>query len=90
MRARSFRVAAAVALFFGMSVTGFAGKKIPIDALPPAVFFAVADRFPDAQFLSAERDKDDGRIMFEVKIRTGGKKIELDVTPFGQIVKIDD
>lgn len=89
MRTRSLWAATA-ALVLSLTASTFAGDKIPLEQVPPPVFDSVVARFPDVQFLSAEREKDDGRLVFELKIRSSGKKLEVKVTPFGQIVDIDD
>lgn len=89
MRTRSLW-AATVALVLLLTASTFAGDKIPLEQVPPPVFDSLVARFPDVQFLSAELKKKDKRPVYELKIRSVGKKFEVKVTPFGQIIDIDD
>lgn len=89
MRTRSLWAATA-ALVLSITASTFAGDKIPLEQVPPQVFDSVAARFPDVQFLSAELKRKDKQPVYELKIRSVGKKFEVKVTPFGQIVDIDD
>lgn len=54
------------------------------------VVSSIKARFSDAKLLSAEKGIENGRFVYEVKIRTGGFKKEVDVTPEGRIVDVDD
>ena len=64
-------------------------KDVPINHLPSAVTSAIKNRFPRSQMLRAEKDLDNGRIKYEVKIRSNGQNFDVDVTPSGKILKID-
>ncbi|MCX7664968.1 MAG: PepSY domain-containing protein [Gemmataceae bacterium] len=77
----------AIALVFG--AVNWAGEKIPLDKLPNAVVKAVKERFPEGEMLSAEKEKDDGRLKYEVKVRNKGKKYEVEVTPDGKILEVE-
>ena len=70
--------------------SALADEKIAIDQLPESVIAAIKYRFPNAEFLSAERDFDDGKAEYEVKIRTAGQKKEVDVSAGGEITDVDD
>jgi hypothetical protein len=62
---------------------------VPVKQLPSAVTAAIKNRFPKAELLMAERDVDDGRVVYEVIVRSNGQIFDVDVTPNGRILKID-
>jgi hypothetical protein len=67
-----------------------AGDDVPIEQLPEPVRQAVEDRFPGAQFRSAERETDDGATYYEVEIVHQGREYEVDVTPEGRILDVEE
>src|SRR5205085_11412445 len=42
-------------------------EKVPLDKLPKAVTEAVKKKFPRAELVSAEKEKQDGKTVYEVK-----------------------
>lgn len=76
-------------LLLGSPFSATAGDRIEIKELPKAVLTGIQMRFPDAEILSAERDRDDGRIEYEVKIRHKGQRYEVELTEDGRITDID-
>jgi hypothetical protein len=72
---------------FGAAV-GFQ-ENMPINRLPGPVTAAIKNRFPKSELLSAEKDLENGRVIYEVKVRSEGQIYDLDVTPSGKILKID-
>jgi|SRR5579884_1646238 len=64
-------------------------EKVPLDKLPKAVADAVKAKFPDAEMVSASKEKEDGKLLFEVAIKNKGQKIDVTVTPEGKIVEIE-
>jgi len=64
-------------------------EKVPINRLPSPVTAAIKNRFPKSELLSAEIDRENGKIKYEVKVRNEGQKYDVDVTPDGKILKID-
>lgn len=67
-----------------------ADDDIRIEELPQAVRAAIEQRFPGAELLRAERDRDDGRIEYEVDIRHDGKRYEVELLEDGRITDIDE
>jgi hypothetical protein len=63
--------------------------NVPIKQLPSPVTAAIKNRFPKGELLLAERDVDNGRVIYEVKVRSNGQIFDLDITPSGKIIKID-
>ena len=64
-------------------------ENMPVNRLPNPVTAAIKNRFPKSELLSAEKDLENGRVIYEVKIRSDGQIYDVDVTPSGKILKID-
>jgi len=64
-------------------------ENVPINRLPSPVTTAIKNRFPKSELLSAEIDRENGKVIYEVKVRNEGQIYDLDVTPSGKIIKID-
>ncbi|HEX5084419.1 MAG TPA: PepSY domain-containing protein [Blastocatellia bacterium] len=64
-------------------------ENVPIDRLPSPVTAAIKNRFPKSELLSAEKDWENGRVKYEVKVRSDGQNYDVDVTPSGKILKVE-
>jgi hypothetical protein len=64
-------------------------EKVPLDKLPAKVKEAVKAKFPDAELVSAEKEKKDGKVAYEVNIKNQGQTIEVTVGEDGKIVSIE-
>ena len=64
-------------------------ENVPINRLPGPVTAAIKSRFPKSELLWAEKDLENGKVIYEVKIRSDGQNYDVDVTPSGKILKID-
>jgi len=64
-------------------------ENVPINKLPSPVTAAIKNRFPKSELLSAEKDFENGRVKYEVKVRSDGKNYDVDVTPSGKIIKVE-
>lgn len=64
-------------------------EKIELDKLPRAVVEAVKDKFPKGKLVSAEKEKEDGKTVYEVNLKDGDQTVEVTVTPEGKIVSIE-
>ena len=64
-------------------------EKVPLDKLPKAVADAVKAKFPDAKLVAAGKEKEDGKVVYEVAITNKDQSIEITVTPDGKIVLIE-
>jgi hypothetical protein len=64
-------------------------ENVPINRLPSPVTAAIKNRFPKSELILAEKDLDNGKVIYEVKVRSDGQIFDLDVTPSGKIIKID-
>ena len=76
-----------ICLVFALSIFAsanlFADWIVPMNQVPRAVINAVRQYFPQAQIWMVEMD--DG--LYKVKLNNG---LEVEVTPYGQIIEIDD
>lgn len=64
-------------------------EKVALDKLPKAVVDAVKAKFPSAKLVSAEKEKEDGKTVYEVAIKDGERNIEVTLTPEGKIISIE-
>ena len=64
-------------------------EKVPLDKVPKAVIDAVKAKFDGAELVGAEKEKEDGKIVYEINLKHKGQKIEVTVTPEGKIVSIE-
>jgi uncharacterized membrane protein YkoI len=84
-----FAVAFTVAAFLMINASALADEKVNVKDLPKAVLEAIEKRLPGAELLSAKKEKDDGRLQYEVKVRHKGQKYEVEVTPEGKILEVE-
>src|SRR5262245_14200581 len=86
----SWRTAAVVmGLFLCAGAAPADEEKVPLDKLPQAVVDAVKAKFPKAKLVSAEKETDDGKTVYEVAIKNDKQSIEVTLTPEGKIVEIE-
>ena len=75
-----------ICFIFALSVFGganlFTDWIVPINQVPRPVINAVRQHFPQAKIWMVEMD--DG--LYKVKLNNG---LELEVTPYGQVIEID-
>jgi hypothetical protein len=64
-------------------------ENVPINRLPSPVTAAIKNRFPKSELLSAEKDLENGRVKYEVKVRSDGQNYDIDVTSSGKILKVE-
>jgi hypothetical protein len=82
---------------FGLALVALLGvtalradeEKVPLDKLPKAVTDAVKAKFDGCELVSAEKEKEDGKEVFEVSIKHKGHTIEVTLTPEGKIVSVE-
>lgn len=79
----------AVLTVFVMSAAAFAGEKVELSKLPKPVADAVAKRFPKAEAKSASKGGADGKVVYEVTLKEGGKNIDVSLTDAGAITQIE-
>ncbi|MEO2091672.1 MAG: PepSY-like domain-containing protein [Gemmataceae bacterium] len=85
MRTMSRLVVCVGALVLAVAGVRAEDEKVPLDKLPKAVVDAVKAKFPKADLQAAEKEKEDGKTKYEVTIKDGESKIDVDVTEDGII-----
>lgn len=64
-------------------------EKVDLKKVPKAVIDAVKAKFDGAELLGAEKEKADGKLVYEISLKHNGHKIEVTVTPAGKIVSTE-
>lgn len=89
---RGRAVAAAAGLWLGSWLglaAALAGEEIPVGELPDEVVRAITARFVEPELLEAEREHEDGVLLYEVKVLSEGRIHEVEVTEDGVISEVD-
>jgi hypothetical protein len=61
-------------------------EKVPLDKAPKAVLDAVKAKYAGAKLLGAEKEKEDGKTVYEIQIKYKDHTIDVIVTPEGKIM----
>src|SRR5207253_2729544 len=64
-------------------------KKIDPDKLPQKIKDAVKARFPGGEITSAEKEKENGEIVYDLELKHEGRKYEMDIKEDGTIIEIE-
>ncbi len=64
-------------------------QKIAPDKLPEKIMAAVKGRFPGAQITSAEKETENGKVVYDIELKHQGRKYEMDIQEDGTIVEIE-
>lgn len=83
------RAAIVATLLSLASSIAIAGEKVQPDQLPQAVSDAVKKQFPQAKIESAERETEDGRMKYELKVTDQDAKYEFDVAEDGTVLEFE-
>jgi len=65
-----------------------AGKIAP-DKLPQKIKDSIKERFPGAEVTGAEKENENGQIMYDIELKHEGRKYEMDIKEDGTIVEIE-
>src|SRR5262249_6625270 len=57
--------------------------------LPAKIADAIKGRFPKAEITSAEKEKEDGKVVYDIELTSEGKKYEMDILEDGTIIEIE-
>jgi hypothetical protein len=84
------QVMVAAAFAFAVVATVRADEtKVPLDKVPKAVMDAAKKRFPKAEVKEASTEKADGKTVYEITLKEGGKNIDVTLTEAGAITTIE-
>jgi uncharacterized membrane protein YkoI len=64
-------------------------KKIAPDKLPQKVMDAIMGRFPGAEITSAEKETEDGKVVYDIELKHKDRKYEMDILEDGTIIEIE-
>ncbi len=64
-------------------------EKIAVDKLPKPVLDAAKAKFPEATIVGAEKESEDGKVVYEVGLTDKGQKVEMELTADGKIIVIE-
>lgn len=64
-------------------------KKEQSEKLPKAVAAAVKEIFPGAKVVDVDKEDEDGKVLYEVKLRSGKGQVEVQFTSKGKVVKVE-
>jgi len=67
-----------------------AEKKITLDKVPANVLKAAKAKYPKAELVSAEQEDENGKTVFEFKLKEGEKKWEATFAADGKLVGIEE
>jgi uncharacterized membrane protein YkoI len=82
-------VAAAIMLATTARADDEKDKKVPLDKVPKAVMDAIKGRFPGADISSVEKEKEDGKVVYDVELKHEGRKYEMDIQEEGTIIEVE-
>lgn len=72
-----------------VSLPGLGAEKRSGTELPPPVRAAMDHRFPDALLTAAERETENGNVVYDIELKHQGRKYEMDVKEDGTILEIE-
>jgi len=64
-------------------------EKIAPDKLPKKIMDTVKARLPGAEVTSAEKEKEDGKVVYDLELKHEGRKYEMDILEDGTLVEIE-
>src|SRR5579859_7236838 len=76
----------------GISLAAFAAdepKKLSPKDLPAKIMQTVDSRLPGAKVASAEKETENGKVVFDLEMTQGGLKYEMDVQEDGTLAEIE-
>ena len=80
-------------LLTGMTFVATAREKeeeIAVEDLPAAVTVAVQKAFPGGAIQRAEKEMEENGLVYEVKVRMDSKVLEVEVSPAGKILEVEE
>jgi uncharacterized membrane protein YkoI len=84
-----FNVCAVAGLLALATVARADEQKISPDKLPKAVAEAVKNRFPNGKITSAEKETENGKVVYDIELKQKGRHYEMDIQEDGTIVEIE-
>jgi uncharacterized membrane protein YkoI len=79
----------AVAGLVMLATTALAGEKVPLDKVPKAVQDAVKARFPKGEITSIEKETTEGKVVYDIELKSEGRKYEMDIQEDGTVLEVE-
>ncbi len=83
---KSFSLMISIIFIAFMTWTACSQQQSSQVQLPAKAAQAIAKAFPGGKIIKVEKEKEDGKEVFEVEVKAGEKLVEITVTPDGQIL----
>jgi hypothetical protein len=64
-------------------------EKLALDKIPKKVMDAIKNRFPNAEITSAEKETENGKVVYDIELKHKGRKYEMDIEEDGTIIEIE-
>lgn len=64
-------------------------EKLTPDKLPKAVMDRIKARLPGAEITSAEKETEDGKVVYDIELKHEGRKYEMDILADGTLIEIE-
>jgi hypothetical protein len=64
-------------------------EKISLEQVPQRVMSTIKKRFPAAELLRAEKEDEDGAVIFEIQLKDQGQKMDVSVAADGALREIE-
>jgi hypothetical protein len=64
-------------------------EKVAADKLPEKIKAAIKERLPGAEVTSAEKENEDGKVVYDIELKHEGRKYEMDILEDGTLIEIE-
>jgi uncharacterized membrane protein YkoI len=64
-------------------------EKVPLDKVPKKVMDAIKARFPKADITSVEKETEEGKVVYDIELKSEGRKYEMDIQEDGTVIEIE-
>ena len=78
-----------IAALLVFTMTAAREEKVSLDKVPPPVMAAVKARFGDAALKGAGKEKEKGKLVYEVTLEENGRNVDVTLTPAGEMLLIE-
>jgi uncharacterized membrane protein YkoI len=78
-----------VALAARVSADDKKPEKLTEDKIPQKVMKTIKDRFPEAKITAAEKETEDGAVVYDIELTHKGRKYEMDIKEDGTLIEIE-
>ncbi|MHC4915645.1 MAG: PepSY domain-containing protein [Planctomycetota bacterium] len=80
----------AAALWVSAAGAGETEEKVPLSKVPEVVKAAALKAVPGIVLTGAEKEVENGKVVYELEGTVRGKKYEIEVTPEGKVLEVEE